>query len=145
MNALLDEFIKQASRQGNERKKQIKQYALYSAVGGTAAPTLKAISSLIESGKLPEVKGKYFGKVPSWIPAAAATGAMGGGLIPLARDYIKHHKKHSKLEKRGQGIGHHILKPVHQRWRLGSVIPEYTKRHAQGLLKATMDRTKINP
>lgn len=107
----LKEFVKEAVAKGRtheyvlsqkEKTKKPFSSALISGVGGAAIfPTLRYLSNAIEFGKQP-VSAKSFKvgkiKVPSWLVASAATGAIGFGLIPYIREHIKARKEAKRLD-----------------------------------------------
>jgi hypothetical protein len=73
-----------------KNRSTVGQAARYGAVGAIAAPAIKAVGRAIEGGKKTGLRG---------IAADAATGALGGSILPMARNALDRHSEKRTLKK----------------------------------------------
>jgi hypothetical protein len=113
-----------------------KELVQYSALGATVGPVVGGLANLIQRGQfLPkDVPVKRF------IPGSALTGAVYGGLIPVARYAIHRHNLQQK-NKQASGSGQDLRTPVFG----GTKFPtDDSKQYAQGLLTKSQ-KSLVNP
>jgi hypothetical protein len=159
-SALVDEFDKLARksirhrlREEKERVGKTGRQALAYGVGGAVAnPAFRKLYRVIEhKGKLDKPKAFYrMGKhrIPSWIPASAATGFLGAGILPYIGDILRERrarKKAAKEKKAGPLLSPRIFMPPHARGKMQAMIPELSKSHAKQTLGASQRVARLDP
>lgn len=164
MNGLVLEFEKIAfSRKSKVRRrieaetakirKSFRESLGYGAGGALFAPLVRLVHSNIEfKGKPP--KGDMFyrvgkRKVPTWIPATAAAGFLGAGMIPYLKSHVEAKRKERQLTKqftkKSQHISPVVFKAPHLRGGMRARIAEKSKSFASGLLKKRQKTGFLDP
>lgn len=134
-------------------RKSFRESLAYGASGAVIAPLTRRVYSNIEfKGKLP--KGGMFyrigkSKLPTWIPATAAAGFIGAGVLPYLRSSVEAKRKERQLTKAlvktSQHISPVVFKAPHLRGGMRARIAEKSKSFASGLLKKRQKTGFLDP
>jgi len=97
-DAFIDELEKIAVQLN--KKEQLKQDLQFAALGTVAAPAVTGLSNLIGSGRIvpPHMKPGR------WLAASAASGLVGGSLLPIIRRKIEQRNKSLARQRLAEGV-----------------------------------------
>lgn len=142
--AFLHEFEKQSRIRVRKRleaeaariRRSARESILYGLGGAAVVPAIKRLSTLIEHKGKPPVSDKFYHigrrKIPTWLPAAAATGFIGAGVVPYLKDLIRVKRTQfaeQRLHKKSAAelLSPRVFKAPQIRGKIPAIIPERTK------------------
>lgn len=163
LSPLVDEFSKEAARrsikgravaEASRVRRTFPEALTYGISGAVAFPAIQKVRELIEfKGK--SVSGaQHFRlgarRIPTRVPAAAATGFLAAGLVPYVQDFVRAHRAQKKLtaiqkQKTAAMVSSVIFKAPQFRGQMRARIAERSKRVAAKRFRSARTTGVIMP
>ncbi len=124
----------------------------YGLGGAVMAPAMQKVHGLIEYKGRPPAPTTFYRagrfKIPTKVPALAASGFLFAGVLPYLQDLVKARRRHKQalqMQKSSQHVSSIIFKAPHLRGAVRARIAEKSKAMATRKFRHTESVAKLHP